>query len=342
MEICLICNKQLASKKGLANHLHAIHSLSSQEYKLQYLGIGKEILVEGKDFIKCFVCGEHFRTLKKHLMVAHGYSSEEAVRYSISCSSYKEKACVASSLGAKARHEKYSDRSSFKNEEQRLQAVRKICQNLEFSEKMSLIMKSNWLNPYYRKTTSEAIQKASNQEELKQWRSSLFNNIEYRRKCLNRNNSIIVKDSLGGEYILRSKWEVSVFNWLIQNQVEFEYEFLSISYLYENAKHLYIPDFYIPRLNLILEVHPAIRWDSKMQAKQSACLAEGYFFEPLDKKDITDLKLTNLLSFYQDLLYADNISVASSYGKRMTNSDFYSACKITQAPDVVKTEVVNP
>lgn len=41
---------------------------------------------------------------------------------------------------------------------------------------------------------------------------------------------------------------------------------------------------------------------------------------------------------------ASNTSVASSYGKRMTNPDFYAACKITQfnEPIQVENKVLNP
>lgn len=43
-----------------------------------------------------------------------------------------------------------------------------------------------------------------------------------------------------------------------------------------------------------------------------------------------------------DATFTGQQGFASSYGKKMTNSDFYAACKITQHPDVVKTQVVTP
>lgn len=68
--------------------------------------------------------------------------------------------------------------------------------------------------------------------------------------------------------------------------------------------------------------------------KGTSLFDSGYIYAPY-----MPILTTQLL---MDATFTGSQGFASSYGKRMTNSDFYAACKITQAPDVVRVEDVNP
>lgn len=59
----------------------------------------------------------------------------------------------------------------------------------------------------------------------------------------------------GNQYLFKSKAEIYVAKYLYDNNIEFTYESLRIVYYrQDNTKHLYIPDFYLPKYNLIIEV----------------------------------------------------------------------------------------
>lgn len=79
---------------------------------------------------------------------------------------------------------------------------------------------------------------------------------------------------------LKSCWEKEIFLKLELLQIDFSYETLSISYSYDNKIHYYIPDFYIPICNLVIEVKPEFaRLTSRNTSKKEACIKQGYNFE---------------------------------------------------------------
>ena len=79
---------------------------------------------------------------------------------------------------------------------------------------------------------------------------------------------------------LKSKWEHEIFNQLVDCGYMFEYESLKISYKYNDRTHYYLPDFYLPDFNLILEVKPEFaRNDDRNIQKEQAAIQQGYRFE---------------------------------------------------------------
>lgn len=66
--------------------------------------------------------------------------------------------------------------------------------------------------------------------------------------------------------------------------------------------------------------------------KGSSLFDAGYIYAPY-----MPIMTTQLL---MDETFTGKQGFASSYGKRMTNTDFYAACKITNKPDVVSTKEV--
>lgn len=80
-------------------------------------------------------------------------------------------------------------------------------------------------------------------------------------------------------YKMRSSWEVEVAMQLDENNIEYQYEEFCICYSDELGNdRRYRPDFYIPKLNLILEIHPAALIDKRMKCKEKGCIELGYKF----------------------------------------------------------------
>jgi len=52
---------------------------------------------------------------------------------------------------------------------------------------------------------------------------------------------------------LRSSYEFVIARILDEHEIEYEYETLEIPYKYKNRTRKYIPDFYLPKYNLICE-----------------------------------------------------------------------------------------
>ena len=78
---------------------------------------------------------------------------------------------------------------------------------------------------------------------------------------------------------MRSFWEVEVAMQLDESNIKYQYEEFCVHYSDESGKdRLYRPDFYLPELNLILEIHPAALIDERMKCKEKGCIELGYKF----------------------------------------------------------------
>lgn len=85
----------------------------------------------------------------------------------------------------------------------------------------------------------------------------------------------------GRTVCLRSDLEKLILQGLDSFQIQYEYENLSIPYVYEGQEHRYIPDISIG--NLILEVKPKNLWSEEITIeKRCAAIAAGYEFEFVD------------------------------------------------------------
>lgn len=81
------------------------------------------------------------------------------------------------------------------------------------------------------------------------------------------------------------------------NQIEIENGHY-IKYDYNGKNKTYFPDFYLPKLNAIVEVKSSYiynRWLNKNLAKEKSCIEQGYSFIFIINKDYTDL-----IKFIQD------------------------------------------
>lgn len=89
---------------------------------------------------------------------------------------------------------------------------------------------------------------------------------------------------------LRSFLECRAVSFLIHNNFEFTYETLRIPYKDSTNNYkqrIYIPDFYLPKYNLIIEVKPKPRQDLQISIdKKNACLELNYNYMFISKDDL--------------------------------------------------------
>jgi hypothetical protein len=105
-----------------------------------------------------------------------------------------------------------------------------------------------------------------------------------------------------GKYFLRSGWENSMAEFLDKHQLYWEYESLRIPYwdTERNLTATTIPDFYIPKLNLIIEV----KSDAKFEASQTidkinSIKSNGYKVLLIGRKEINLIKRNEEVLFSQ-------------------------------------------
>lgn len=250
--------------------------------------------------LKCPICGELRNHLTKHVNMAHKMTKEEFLkRYPgtqmiSSETSQKISEALVHNWATDPEYRKNCSKywNSSEHAQRHSEWMKRSYQDPKFREKMiraqesgvteaellrrSSLMKqiSNklWSDPEYRKLKSEqAKAQWSNPEWVSKLRSSQF-------------SSNIFNKSDGSSISMRSSWEVTVASELDKLGIEFDYETLQIRYDYEEwgyVDKIYIPDFYLPLYNLILEVHPYELDPEIMNAKGLACLREGYNFEQI-------------------------------------------------------------
>lgn len=63
-----------------------------------------------------------------------------------------------------------------------------------------------------------------------------------------------VKKVIYKDIILDSQWEVDFAIWLDEKQIVWERPNNGFEYIYEDKKHIYYPDFYLPQLDIYVEV----------------------------------------------------------------------------------------
>ena len=107
-------------------------------------------------------------------------------------------------------------------------------------------------------------------------------------------------DCNGNEVRLRSTYELELYNYLITHNINFTYEEIWIQYEDETGKlRDYIPDFYIPEYNLIIEVKPLQFTQSKsVVAQADAAKASNYNFV-----FVTETELQDLSSFFHNVIH---------------------------------------
>lgn len=152
--------------------------------------------------------------------------------------------------------ERYHDQYS-KGRVARSRAMRLRWKDPEYQEFIRQVLLNSWKDPEYRKNQAKYTDLRLNANKYRRY--------EY---C-----------SDSHKLILKSSYEVKCAEFLDYFNFDYDYENLRIMYSVGNESHTYIPDFYLPQFNLILEVKPKyLISDLYNQAKMIACELSGYTF----------------------------------------------------------------
>ena len=255
--------------------------------------------IEGYHYISCPVCGRHYKSLKRHLLMVHSWSIEEINSLDkINCDELTERITERNKRNVQKSWDNNRDKmlERVSRNKNRIQATKDACSTDEFKNKMSSIMVENWKNDEYRESTIAGMREAFNKEEYLAKRREFWKDKNYRSK-INSNRRQCRIEFEGNE--LRSHWELNLAIILSENNIEYMYEKVIVPYKDSNGRnHNYISDFYLPDYNLILEVHPEILIDDVMIAKMEACKNHNYNFEFITNPNITDDELFKILDKY--------------------------------------------
>lgn len=167
--------------------------------------------------------------------------------------------------------------------------MNKNWENPEFREKMATVMKNLWEDSNHR----EKMLKVSSKTLSDLWKCS-----EYRNKMcsiLSERASNQLKDSTnmfsnrkGNKAIYngvnyRSSWEVNLAKSLDDLGIDHVYEFET--FILPDGIHRYTPDFYLPQLNLVIEVKPEYFITDSVVMKMEHLKSFGYETMILSEKN---------------------------------------------------------
>lgn len=285
LEICKICDKQFKGKRGLNNHLRS-HDIFPYKYKKQFPEhkYNGEALV---DFVICPICNERFLTLRYHLSKAHSLNRKQIDNLDCSLVCDKQKEVYATQA-----KNSWSDA----DEEKRKLRCEKISKTKSenWTEKDSEFLATCRKNipGLYSKIGKKRLGKLREKFDTEE---EFNNHLTERLLPYARGQAIEYTTRDLNEIVLRSTWEMKVAQILDSLQVKYLYEYLRIPYYFANKLKVYLPDFYIPDRNLILEVKPEELIDEKVFAKRLATVDKGYVFKFVHHKHLSEDKIKNLL-----------------------------------------------
>lgn len=254
------------------------------------------------DYVVCKVCGAHCKLLTKHISMKHHMSKDEY--YSIY--GYQEMICESTKLKYHNAlvnnwtNPEYRKRcSSYWRSKEHSEECRTRMTEYHKSGKINgeLISKGIMSNPESRKARSDRMKSISN----KLWSTDEYRNMKSRQayEQLDRELKSGTRYSKSQCYtksgrLVRSSYEKVVAEYLDDNKIEYSYESLRVPYNYGDRDRIYIPDFYIPSKNLVIEVkaHYQLKYDI-VQVKRSATELLGYNYIFITENELD--KLSSLI-----------------------------------------------
>lgn len=266
------------------------------------------------DYVICPICGKVGKRIYKHLKKLHNIDcsdfSSKFPGYYTSCDYIKSK-IRRSTKKSLNMQDVVAKRKKFRLSKEGREMARRNGSKYynsprfhdEHGELMRKIMTELWKDPEFRKSQIEKVRASLNTPRIhklhhdrlvKQWKTE-----SYRSHMVNlavslyHNGTIgpkkVYVNCLGNEVLLRSSWELSVYNILTTLGVTFEYESLKVDYTFEGNHRVYIPDFYTPSCNLVLEVKPDVFQKYPVNlAKKNAVVNSGYKFYFIGNKEYSD------------------------------------------------------
>jgi len=121
-----------------------------------------------------------------------------------------------------------------------------------------------------------------------------------------------------GVVSLYGSWELLMANLLDKYRIDWQYENIKIPYEMENKEHVYIPDFYLPEYDLIIEIKG---WFRKRYRYQKRAVVQGKYNWQLlkSKKEVYNfIKL--LVKFSENNIQINTVNSGSTNRKNRRNN----------------------
>lgn len=311
--ICEECNRTFVKKDGLSKHVRLVH----HGQKIYY----DKWLKENNEGY-CKICGNEtiFVGFK------NGYKKCCCKKCSIN---YTHKQIIKANLklyGVENVFQSEKIKQKIKQTCIKKYGVEYSLQNLKIRQKGNQTKKEKYGNENYHnlekskltclnKYGHENFAHGTNQQKVKDtmmYRYGVENafqskNIQekYKNTCLKKygvenpsQNSIIYEKQQKAGFCAK-KYNTNIF-YRGQNEFDFLEKYYlmfsdminakPIKYFFENKSHIYFPDFYISKLNLIIEIKSSYYYEKfkqKCDAKQNAVLASGFNYIMIIDKDYT-------------------------------------------------------
>lgn len=302
---CKICGKEV---KMLSMHISKSHKISKDEYEDKF-GPTKFVLDEitkrrseilserNKENWK----DKDYRNKMESVLTSNGLDPKNIKRM-------KHLGSITNNWDNQEYREKYSKKHS----ESLSERNKENWKSEEYKSKMSEVsrhtMTNLWKSEEFRNLVSDTARQTmtSNWNDInfsnrmrelsKNTMSSTMNRLwsdEYAKmydivlgSCLD--NSKVYKRYKHNGYSFRSSWELLVAKTLDNEGILYEYESYRFEYIgVDNHTHYYYPDFYLPSLDLFLEIHPSSLMDQTMKLKLNS--------------------LPNILLLTESELFSDNL-----------------------------------
>lgn len=216
--------------------------------------------------------------------------------------------------------DKYKNDKEFHDKQQKMKSdrMKSMWNDSEFRERYSkeihkkgssarsLAMIERWKDEEYRKYMRSIL--------LRCWKDPEYieNQKKYESKRINSNKKYKRYEfitSSGDKLTLKSSFEVSCAEILESENVNYEYESLRVCYDVNGENHTYIPDFYIPQYNLIIEVKPAYLVDDIYnQAKMIACKLNNYNFIFVTENELKNNSLSEILTQFESSTTIESVA----------------------------------
>jgi len=299
---CCVCGQTVTSKRGLAFHVKK-HDIQSVDDYIKMFPDEEQTLNPSIDgLLSCPICGKkNLKQLTQHLTWIHGLSrSEFETNYPeqiLFIPEISDRCKKATAIG----HEKYLE--NVKNNPERykktyLERAAKIRERYpNLGNRISNKLRENGtyarLSDITRKKWNDESYRRMQSEKCKNQHKNGLTEIVVKKSC--NKNYVKFATFNGKTYRFRSSYELKFAEILNNLGISFMYEELKINYFYNGLFHTYYPDFAIPNTNIVFEVKPYFRIQTKMnQAKQRYCVENGYSFRYITEYELNNPESINL------------------------------------------------
>lgn len=325
MLICKICGHQ--SKRVLTKHIKRVHGMSREEYQSIY----PESLVVDPE---CSARGREIASFMHTDEVKHS-AHLGRLNYWENINEEEKNIRIKSMIESKRTD---SERLA---QRERMKELRKEIETLEKYEnyreqrkiRMCNMVTEKWKDPEFKELVSNTMshrevtdkERETRRENMIALNNRIYSDKGYRDSVcsplwgLGKSRGIRTTyiSRSGREFSLRSLWELNVAIRLDDENIGWDYESLVID-LPEN--HHYIPDFYIPELNLILEVKPTEYIDEYTELKRVCAESQGFRFIYVTENELDSVSWISLTS----LCYtSDGVVLYKEDLQRLSKGSFF-------------------